>query len=242
MTTPLDIIRMAMLDAGIGAMGETISDEEYQNAFLKLNWMIAELREERYMLYHLVELVWPTNGAASFTIGPGGDIERDFAPTELKAAFVRLLGTGVTPVDKPLVILRAREDWARISVKSLSSFPVYIFMDTGYPLSTVYCWPIPNASVYAIHMDVLMELPAFSNITEDVALPAVYESMLHANLAVRLTVNTGELQIPPAMVAHAKYTKALVRRRNAQIQRAVMPRGLPGVRRSGFNVLTGDTV
>lgn len=240
MATPLDIIRMAMLDAGIGGIGETISDEEYQNAFTKLNWMIAELREERYMLYHLVTLSWTATGAASFTIGPGGDIERDFAPTEIKNAFVRTQGTGALPVDRQLTILYGMEDWNRITVKGLGSYPVCIFMDTGYPLSTVYCWPIPNADIYSIHMSVTMELPAFTNITEEVALPGVYESMLHANLALRLLTSSGDLQPPPPMlVAQAKYTKSLVRRRNAQIPRMRMPPGIP--RGRIFNVLTGDT-
>lgn len=239
MATPLDIIRMAMLDAGIGGMGETISDEEYQNAFIKLNWMIAELREQRYMLYHLVDLVWPATGAASFTIGPGGDVERAFAPTELKAAVVRTQIASALPVDKPLNIIYSREEWQRISVKGLTSYPTHVFMDTGYPLSTVYPWPIPNASVYTLILTVQMELAAFTNITENVNLPGIYESMLHANLALRLTVNTGDMQVPPALLAQAKFTRGLVRRRNLQMPRMRMPAGVP--RRSGFNIYTGDT-
>lgn len=60
-------------------------------------------------------------GAQSYTVGAGQSINIT-RPDRIEAAFVRLVN-GTQAVDYPLDLLGSREDYNKIALKGLSTFP-----------------------------------------------------------------------------------------------------------------------
>lgn len=236
MTTPAQIIAQALKKAGVLGLGQTASAEDTNDAFIDLNQMVAQWRRKRWLVYHLIDTSFVSTGAVSYTVGPGGNFNVA-RPDRLEAAFVRqLVPSGVNRIDFPLSILQAREDYNRIPLKTMGTLPQCIFYDSAYPLGVVYPWPVPQASIYEIHLTLKADIPAFETLVEEIELPPEYEAALTWNLAARLRPS---YQLPPDIQVTALALSALnvIRGANTQIPRLVMPSALrqPGSRYNIYN-------
>lgn len=221
-----DLIKLSAKQAGILGVGQTLSGEDMQDCFNLLNLMLGELSGQRLSVYHLIDVSFTGTGATSYTIGPGGQINSQL-PSRIEAAYSRNNG-----VDTPLSIIHAREDYDRIGLKSLQSFPQYVFLDTSYPLANLYVWPVPS-SLYQITLSIMAELTAFNTVGDTINLPRPYQSFLMWALAVDICGAFG-VEPPALAVARAKGTKNTLKRLNAQIPVARMPRDL--IRNGQYNV------
>lgn len=105
MTTPLDIINLALKDAGVLGVGQTALAEDVNDALQRLNWMISQWAKQRWLVYHLIDLPLISTGAQSYSIGPGGDFETSTRPDKIESAFMRQYpGTSTTsPAPGPVV-------------------------------------------------------------------------------------------------------------------------------------------
>lgn len=226
MTTPRDIIRLALKSCGALGVGQTPLAENENDAFLLLNQMLAQWQRKRWMVYRMVTTALTSTGATSYTIGPGGDFNVATRPDKLQAAFVRQL-TSSTPnqVDYSLGLIMAREDYNNIAIKNLTSLPSYVFYDPVYPLGVVYPWPVPQASIYALHLSTLMILAQFTGLSETISLPEEYLAALHYNLSIRLAA-TYQLPVNPRLEAMALEATDVLMGANAQVPRLQMPAGL----------------
>src|SRR5690242_3090169 len=122
--------------------------------------LLAQLQRRRYFVYQLVTTGLQANGAQSYTVGPGGNFNIA-RPAKLESAFFRQNAGSPQPVDYPLDILRAQEDYNKISLKSLNAFPRYAFYDMAYPLGNLFVWPIPN-NQYTIFITTMLQLQQFN--------------------------------------------------------------------------------
>ena len=232
MTKARDLILEAMDDAGITGIGQTPLAEDVNKALTRLNELIAQWSRRRWMVYHLVDVVFQGTGATSYSIGPGGDINTN-RPDAIEAGFFRqLAGVPGNTVDYNLVVLQAREDYNRIALKNLGSFPYYVFYDSDFPLGNIYIWPLPS-SLYEIHLSVKPPLQSFPTLDTDYNLPPEYMEAMRLNLAVRLRIT---YQLPPdaALIQLAKVALNTIKNTNAQIPLLQMPGGL--VRGSNYNI------
>lgn len=234
--TPAELIALALLDSGVIGQGQTATAEDANNAFTRLNMMLAQWRRKRWLVYHEVDVSIVSTGAVSYTVGAGGDI--DVArPDRLEAAFVRqLIPSGVNQIDFPLDILQAREDYNRIALKTMGTLPQVIFYDSAYPLGSIYPWPVPQASIYEIHLSLKADLPQFTSLTQTINLPEEYRAALHYNLCARLRP-AYQLPPDPSITALAMDSLNVLRGANTQIPRLRMPTTLrqPGSRYNIFN-------
>lgn len=231
MTTPLEIIYQSLKDCGFSGDGETPSAEIVNDAFRKLNWMLAEWRQRRGMVFHLVEKTLLMNGTQSYTIGPGAQIVVADRPNKIDSAVIRQNFLPGSPVDYSLTILSAFEDWQQISVKDVSGPPRVLFYDTAWPVGTIHVWPIPQANQYELRILIKTALESFTSLTQEISLPPEYESAINWNLALRLTPMTGDLKVDPVVAAEAKATRGLILNVTAQTRRLQMPAGIPNSRR-----------
>ncbi|CAB4142332.1 hypothetical protein UFOVP442_9 [uncultured Caudovirales phage] len=89
MTTPLDIIQLSLKDAGVMGLGQTPLNEDLNDAFQRLNWMVSQWARKRWLIWHLVDVAKVSTGAQSYTVGPGGDFNLANRPDKLHAAYLR---------------------------------------------------------------------------------------------------------------------------------------------------------
>jgi hypothetical protein len=118
----------------------------------------------------------------------------------------------------------------------MGTLPQVIFYDSAYPLGVVYPWPVPQASIYQIHLTLKADLPQFTALAQTINLPEEYRAALHYNLCARLRP-AYQLPPDPSIVALAKDALNVIRGANTQIPRLRMPASL---RRNGgrYNILS----
>jgi hypothetical protein len=145
---------------------------------------------------------------------------------------------GTQAVDYPLQILFSYEDYARITLKTLVSFSQCIFYDSGYPLGKIYPWPLPQASLYEVHIVLKEVLSEFADLTSTFDFPPEYLAALHYNMVVRLRA-AYRMPEDPGFNGLAADAMQTLRSANAQIPSLVMPDNLvrPGV----YNIYSDQT-
>lgn len=119
LTSPLDIIKLALKDAGALGVGQTPLDEDVNDAFDRLNGMISLWARKRWLIFQLITVSKISTGAQSYSVGPGGDFDMITRPDSLEAAFLRQNPPPLTP--NPIVIP---------VIPSMSPF-VYVAPSTG---------------------------------------------------------------------------------------------------------------
>lgn len=136
------------------------------------------------------------------------------------------------PVDYPLQIIEAREDYNRIALKSQSTLPSLVFYDSGYPTGTLYVWPVPAPGAYELHLFTTAQFTPYATTADALNRPPEYLEALAYNLALRIPGG----QPGPAVAALARAALNTIRQANAQIMQLQMPAMLPGRRpRMGSN-------
>jgi hypothetical protein len=235
MTTAVDLITLALKDIGALGIGQAISAEDTADALATLNMMLGQWQGERLSVYHLVDTAIPSTGAQSYTVGAGGNfnIQR---PIAINAAYARLNAGSATPIDYPVAIIDSREDYSRIALKALQSFPSYVYYDPAFPLGNLIFYPAPN-NTFELHVVTMEALPQFAAPATVVSLPPEYMAAIRYNLALYLAPS---YQIEPqrALVQLAMNAKRVVKRMNWQGQSMTMPRGLGSKQR--FNIFSGN--
>jgi hypothetical protein len=232
-TTPRDIITLSLKTANVLGVGQNASPEDVNDAFNLLNMMMAQLQRRRYFIYQLVTVGAQGTGALSYTVGPGANFDTP-RPAKIESAFFRQNQNTPLPVDYPLESLRAREDYNRISIKNLNSFPRYCFYDAAYPVGNVFIWPLPS-NQYEIFLTVMLQLQQFQNLSDIIALPPEYSAALMWNLTLELYPFYG-LPVNPVAEKKAEASLRIIEEANAQIPMLQMPVALRGNRTGTYNI------
>ncbi len=237
-----DICTDALRECGAVGVGQTPLAQDINDAWSRLQWMLQQWERKRWLVYHLVDLAKVSTGALSYTVGPGGDFDTGAStvrPARLESAFLRQIQTAPpNQIDYPLELVQSREDYNRIALKSMVSFPGCAFLDTDWPLGHLFVWPVPNSTIYEVHITVMAQLPArFLTLATAFALPYEYYAAMLYNLALRLKPKYG-LQVRPGdpLPGLAKDSLNVLRGANVQIARLVMPAGL--VNGSQYNIFS----
>ncbi len=227
--TVLQLIILAMKQAGILGVGQSLLAEDSNDAFSLANMMLAQWAVRRWLVYGLQDTALDSTGAESYTLGAGGNFNIPYTD-HLGGAYFRFLNaTGTQQPDFPLQVITAYEDYARIRLKTLSTWPNYVFYDAAYPLANVYFWPIPQAAMYQLHVLTKQPLTAFSGLTQTINLPPQYQEAILYNLGIRLRTHY-QLPADPMLNKLAADALQTLRSANAQIPRMQMPPqlGAPG--------------
>lgn len=224
--TVLDLITLALKQAGVVGVGQNVSAEDSNDSFTLLNAMLGQWAVKRWLVYALQDISLVSTGAQSYTYGPGGDFN---APStdHLESAYMRLLNaTSPQQPDFPLELITSYEDWGRIRLKTLQTWPQYAFFDGNYPLATVRFWPSPTSALYEMHLITKVPISAFTGLSQTISLPAAYQEAILYNLGLRLRT-AYQLQADPQLNALAAQALSTLRYSNAQVPRLRMPEALP---------------
>lgn len=196
MTTALNIIEGAARLIGVIRKGEALAADEAADALVSLNDMQASWSNESLLIY---TRAWETftvaSGTASYLIGSAQTFNTT-RPTKIVAAFYRFGG-----VDYPLEILSDEQYELNIQIKTLSSIPVNLNYDNGYPYGIIRLYPVPPANDT---LGLLSEkvLTSFAALTTTVNLPPGWNKALRYNLAAELAPEYG-IKLEPEIVAGA---------------------------------------
>jgi hypothetical protein len=226
-----DLITFVLRSAGINGVGQTPIPEDSNTGLEFLRMLLAQWQRQRWLIWNEQELSVISTGAQFYTIGPGMDYDSP-RPDKIHAAWCRLQPfNGPNPVDLPLGIIEAKEDWASISVKDLESLPEGVFYDSSFPTGRVYFWPVPSGGTYEMHLVVKATLPTYTTLTDPLGLPPEYLEAVMWSLCVRMQMAYG-LPARPDHVAAMKTAINVIQNTNSQIKLLGLPSAL-GNRRGG---------
>lgn len=163
--TARDIINQAMKDGpGTLGVGQTLNSEDINDGFTKLLNMIGQWQKRRWLVPSLYDIAMLGNNEISNRIGPG-QYWNTIRPDKIMAAYFIQPNTGSTPVSYPLWPMLSYEDYSRVGLKTLNSWPCRYFYDNQYPYGNVFIWPIPTSD-YEIHLILKSQL-GFSTTIDD---------------------------------------------------------------------------
>lgn len=231
MTTPVELINLALKQAGVLGVGQTATAEDLADCFKLYNMMLAQWSRMRNIVFQLLDVPCVATGALTYTVGTGGDFNTP-RPSKLIGAYGRQLNGPGSPVDFPLELLMSQTDWGRVSLKQMPSMPMVAYYDPQFPLGVLHVWPVPD-SQYEIHIQCLSDLPQTTTAFDNINLPAEYEEAIMYNLAGRLCIFY-QIPLPQGLPQLAAATMATLRAANLQVGKLYMPNEL--VRSRTYNV------
>lgn len=235
--TGRDIATFALKKSGITGIGRNPSAIMLTDALADFNDMLTQWQTNRWLVWNLLDLGVTSTGLNGYTVGPGQQFNCSVAPTRLEYAYQRqIVNTGL-PVDTPLRVIDAREQYDAISLKGLVSFGLYVFLDTAWPTSLLKLYPIPNAGIYEIHIVLKNVLPVVVANTDMSVVPPHYIAAFKFNLARILRQAYGKGRTPDEELNRmAMKSLETITQANIQVPELVMPKTLI-IQSSGYNIL-----
>lgn len=229
MTTALNIIERALLDLTVLGDGEVASAQQASDGLVYLNDLIESWANEGLLINQIITDDFTVSGAASYTMGTGGDINTT-RPIHIKSVYFTSSG-----VDYPVDIV-SREEYEAITIKTNgSTYPYMVYPDYAYPLVTIYQYPVPSGGT--LHISSEKPLTAMSTTATALALPPGYERALRLNLAVELMPQYGYQNAQ--IIAMAEDAKRKIKRTNSSNRPVVVGLGLPSTGKRYGNVYNG---
>lgn len=218
--TVSDIIRRALRSIGAIAGGETPSSTEEADALQVLNAMLDSWNTESLSVYALRDETLTLTGAASYTIGSGGDLNTT-RPVRLETAYERISDADYH------VRLASADAWYRLASKTTTGeVAEWLYYEPSYPLGRLYLYPQPTTGV--LHLVTRVPLAAYSA-ADSLALPPGYQDAIVYHLAMRLAPEYGR-PVTPELAALARAAKDNIKLGNFRVP--IMSTGFEGARRS----------
>ncbi len=215
--TALDLITGAMRKTGQYAAGEAISAMDLNDALDVLNALFDSMSNDDEATFNTNEnIITLTPGQLSYTIGIGGNINIQ-RPLRIHSAYSRLT-TSSSYVDFTCEI-KDQISYTALGLKRQPGpWPKWLFYNTGFPLGTIYFWPVPTQNV-EFHFWTDMLLQSVS-LTTQLNLPQGYYNYLQFGLAELLCVDYG-IPVPPDIIRLAAKFERKIKSNNTFTDREI---------------------
>jgi len=233
--TAQSIINDMLVDAGIYAPGETVSDTDAEYCLRKLNQMLDSWSNENLACYAITEQSGALAAAKStYTIGTSGS--PDFNQTRP----IRIIsGPGTAYIQdaqgNPYTLdVYEQDKWNLLNRSSTiqSNIPTVLFYDPQFPLGKLNFWPQPNAAGFTAFWDSYLQLTDFAALTTAASLPPGYVKMIQTNLLLEVWSgfkpegsNPSAIQIENARVSKANVKRSNIRSNEAAYDPEIVSRG-----------------
>lgn len=225
--TALRLITNALRGLGVVASGESLDADQAADGLESLNELIEIWRLDSLMVYAITRSIQSTTaGQATYTIGTGGvwNIPR---PVRIESAYHRQSSDGL---ELPMRILTEQE-YRGITVRSTeSTWPLWIYFDYAYPLSTATLYPVPSINNQVVLYPWTV-LSSVASLATSIDLLPGYQAALRFNLQVYLASEYG-VSVSPEVATLAVSTKGAIQTINYRPQLMHVD---PALVRSGYN-------
>jgi len=207
--TARQLITQSLQKIGALVKGEAPDADEAQDALRSLNALISSWSNDSLVIYARTWETFSLTGAASYTIGTGGNFNTS-RPTNIVAAYTRS-GT----IDYPITIIDD-EAFSTIAYKALQGLDQFLNYDNAYPLGNIRLWPVPSSS-YTLFMLTEKPLTEIATLDTVIAFPPGWERALVYNLALELAPEYSQ-QPDASVVKIANDSLGLMRSKVAQVR------------------------
>lgn len=183
------MISRAMRLIQVFGTDENPTAQEAADGLYALNSMLDAWSIERLMIYQVQQANYSwASGAGSKTIGNGGDFSASRpARIEKDGNFFRTSDD----IDYPVAV-HSREEYDGIQQKTAAgSVPEYLFHDEGFPLITLYAYPVPSQTL-TLYLNTWKALQQFTSLTSSINLPPGYQAAIEYNLAIWIAPEHGK--------------------------------------------------
>src|SRR4030095_8548178 len=174
MTATLTLITDAAATAGVIDPIEPLPSDTAQFILRRLNRMLDTWANEQLLIFNTyTDQLALAGGQAAYSTA----LLAHGNPTQWDSGFVRLSG-----VDYPLTFI-SKDAYNAIDYKPAAGIPTDIMVDTDYPYSILYLFPVPFAAMTAFlsARNVLTAAPL--ELASDISLPPGYEAAIVDSLA-----------------------------------------------------------
>lgn len=213
MTTATQVLHRAARALGYLGRTDVMSAADANDALIAYNAMLDSWSNEGLLSYVILTRSFTLiPNQATYTIGTGGYIAST-RPANIDSAFVR----DSNHLDFKLDIV-TKEQYDDIALKTnTSQIPNTLYYDSGYPLGTIYIFPVPTVA-YSVFFDTPTYQVTASALTDTITMPVGYERAFVLNLALEMMSNGFPCMLNDrdynTLVANAKEAKANIKNAN----------------------------
>ena len=176
------IIRQAMRNAGWLQRGDDPTPEDYAEYHPVLNDMIGTWTTQGLKLWKNEDTAVPlVAGKATYTLGPGGDVDI-VRPLRVDNNLAYYLDT--SSVRRPLIAL-SQQEYTRLSQVTQNGSINSFFFDAKIPLAKVSFWLVPDSNAATGTAQLILRIPItyVSNLLDTMDFPQQWFLALHWGLA-----------------------------------------------------------
>jgi hypothetical protein len=237
-----DICQAALLELGVIAQGEPLSQQDGAWALAKLQRAIDQHNARREMIFSISfeEFTLPASQLTPVTIGPNGQFNVPTRPVDVRSATFILNAGSSNPVDAPIKI-KDKDWWAANPVKTLlSSITTHLYYDPASPLGNLNFWPICTIA-NPVRLELWNSIAQAVALGTALSLPQGYWEALVTDLAVKLAPSYNRSVSPELKDAWTRAMR-IVQDNNYTPPKIETDLGMPNSRKGGrpdFNFLTG---
>lgn len=223
-----DLIRATLRLIGAISSSETPAADESTDALEALNMMLGSWGASRFLSASTGKVTKTMTGAASYTIGTGGDINTT-RPTALYVVTYTYGG-----IDYNVKVIDYA-DYQKIGLKTVSgTIPDFVALKPDNPLSTIYLYPIPTTGT--LTLDNIRPATDLT-LVDDLPYPPEWIRALKFNLAVEIAPEYG-VTVAPELAMLAEQSKAIVMRSMVSVPVARFDPLLYSARGGGNRILS----
>ena len=223
-----DLIRATLRLIGAISSSETPAADESTDALEALNMMLGSWGASRFLSASTGKVTKTMTGAASYTIGTGGDINTT-RPTALYVVTYTYGG-----IDYNVKVIDYA-DYQKIGLKTVSgTIPDFVALKPDNPLSTIYLYPIPTTGT--LTLDNIRPATDLT-LVDDLPYPPEWIRAIKYNLAIEIAPEYG-VTVAPELAMLAEQSKAIVMRSMVSVPVARFDPLLYSARGGGNRILS----
>jgi len=233
MSTPRDLIALAMSALTLKAAGDSVDPTDEADALVILNMMLGTWGNKRNRILSSVKESFSlVIGQASYTIGTGGDFSTE-RPVKIETAYIQ----DSDGKDWPIKVIEDRAEYESIVDKDIDARPYKLYFERTFTSSrgTILLNRAPT-DADTIYLVMWKPFTTFTSVTDTVVLPNGYEEAIYSQLAIRLAGHWGK-EVPESTAAVAADSIAAIEQVNLEVK-LLVPDCTDGIEQGNYSSIT----